>query len=119
MVIDDDKLVEILAPKIGGRSGVRKHRHLIGAVYDLYDLGLTHKQLMGIFPVSLKWLRSRFKERIAKDRRFRMRPPGARSEEERRIAPADVKAILRKHQIGDRDLRQSVRKSAARGKGGW
>ncbi len=81
----------------------RKYEPLLPCMFELYDLGLTIKQLGQIFPVSKKWLRVRFKAAKKK-----MRPAHARKGTDALIDQKNVMRILKKHSVSKHDLRAPI-----------
>lgn len=93
------RLEEILATR---DTAVKRHRHLIPVMVDLYHAGCTIKQLMDMFQVSKKFVRS-FPDRVDD---FEFRPIGPRDPSA--IPTADqVLAVLKKHGLGLADLPES------------
>src|SRR2546425_783894 len=77
----------------------REHDHLIPVMAELYQAGLTVKQLESMFPVSKKFIRNHleavpgFRWRAAGPKGYVPTPP-----------PAKVEAILKKHGVRLEDL---------------
>ena len=85
-MVTKKELEEMLVRPAGPTT--RRYGHLVPCLKELYQLGLTIKDLEALFPVSRKWIRAQFGED------FEYRGPGLRE----KFPTADqVLRVLKKH----------------------
>ena len=98
MAVNQKRVERLLRPE--GPTPAERSYQLVECMEELYKSGLTLRDIVSLFPISLKWLRLRFQERKVK-----MRPGTRRPTPQAIVDPQRIAEILDDHGVTDNDLR--------------